>query len=74
MIWSNSWWVHESMPDEIVTEICNIIYDHADEFVKYHASGRAITAKTISNVAVDETDFHPAAIAFYKSKGMSVGQ
>ena len=74
MIWSNSWWVHESMPDDIVTEICNIIYDHADEFVKYHASGRAITAKTISNVAVDETDFHPAAIAFYKSKGMSVGQ
>ncbi len=74
MICSNSWWVHESMPGEMVTEICNIIYAHAGEFVKYHSTGRAITPKTISRVAAEEKDFHPAAAAFYKSKGMTVGQ
>ena len=74
IIWSNSWWVHESMSNDIVTEICDIIYNHANEFVKYHASGRAITPKTMSTVATDVKDFHPAAIEFYKSKGLSIGQ
>ena len=74
IIWSNSWWVHESMSNDIVTEICDIIYNHANEFVKYHASGEAITPKTMSTVATDVKDFHPAAIEFYKSKGLSIGQ
>lgn len=73
MIWSNSWWVHESMGGAVVNEICSIIYDHAGEFVKYHASGRAITAKTMSSVAASESDFHPAAVKFYKEKGLPIG-
>ena len=72
--WSNSWWVHESMDDDVVREICSIIYDHAKDFVTYHASGRGITQKTLANVAVPEEDFHPAAARFYKEKGLKVGQ
>jgi TRAP transporter TAXI family solute receptor len=74
MWWSNSWWVHESMEDDVVREICSILYDHAKEFVTYHASGRGITQKTLSSVAVPEQDFHPAAAKFYKDKGFKIGQ
>jgi len=72
--WSNSWWVHESMPDDVVSEICSILYDNAKDFGTYHASGRGITQKTLSDVAVPEQDFHPAAARFYKGKGLKVGQ
>ena len=74
MWWSNSWWVHESMPNDVVTEICSILYDHANEFVTYHASGKGITPKTLADVAVPENDFHPAAARFYEGKGLKVGQ
>ncbi|MCK4791305.1 MAG: TAXI family TRAP transporter solute-binding subunit [Desulfobacteraceae bacterium] len=72
--WSNSWWVHESMDDDVVREICSIVYDHAKDFVTYHASGRGITQKTLASVAVPEADFHPAAAKFYREKGHKVGQ
>jgi TRAP transporter TAXI family solute receptor len=74
MWWSNSWWVHESMDNDVVREICSIIYDHAEEFVTYHASGRGITRNALSDVAIPEEDFHPAAATFYKEKGLQVGQ
>jgi TRAP transporter TAXI family solute receptor len=74
MWWSNSWWVHESMDDDVVREICSIIYDHAEEFVNYHASGRGITKRALPDVAIPEKDFHPAAAQFYKEKGLKVGQ
>ncbi len=72
--WSNSWWVHESMDDEVVKEVISIMYDHANEFVNYHASGKAISQKSLSNVAVPPGDFHPAAKRFYESKGLKVGE
>jgi len=74
MWWSNSWWVHESMDDDVVREICSIIYDHAKEFVTYHASGKGITQMALPDVAIPENDFHPAAAKFYKEKGLKVGQ
>ena len=74
MWWSNSWWVHESMDDEVVSEICSIMYEHAREFVTYHASAKGITPKTLPDVAVPEADFHPAAAKFFKGKGLKVGQ
>jgi TRAP transporter TAXI family solute receptor len=74
MWWSNSWWVHESMDNDVINEICSIMYDHAEEFVSYHASGRAISPKSLSSVAVPPGDFHPAAKRFYESKGLKVGQ
>lgn len=72
--WSNSWWVDKVMPDDVVTEICSILYAHAKEFVTYNASGKGITPKTLPDVAVPAKDFHPAAASFYRSKGLKVGQ
>ena len=74
IIWSNSWWVDKSMDNDIVTEICSIIYNHAKEFATYHATGRGITKKTLAEVAVPEAEFHPAAVKFYKEKGLKVGE
>lgn len=73
MWWSNSWWAHESMDGDVVKEVCSIMYDHAKEFVDYHASGQALTPKSLSSVAVPDSDFHPAAKRFYESKGLKVG-
>ena len=72
--WSNSWWVHESMQDDVVREVCSILYENANVFRTYHASGRGIAQKTLASVAVPEKGFHRAAAEFYKEKGLKVGQ
>lgn len=74
LVTSNSWWAYESIDASIVREICTIIYDHASEFVKYHATGKGLTSKSMASIyAADENDFHPAAVEFYKEKGMKIG-
>ena len=75
LVTSNSWWAYETIDPDIVTEILNIIYDHASEFDKYHATGKALTSKSMSGIiGAEESDFLPAAIAFFKSKGMKLGR
>lgn len=74
IVWSNAWYVHQSMPDDIIQEVVSIIYEHADEFAKYHAVGKAISRKNLGRVAISPDDFHPAAAAFYRQKGLKVGE
>ncbi len=71
---SLGWLVHEDMDDEIVTEIIRIIYEHADEFVNYHAVGRGITKDTIGQLPVPRESYHPAVIKFLEAKGHKVGR
>jgi len=66
---SNSWWVSKDLPDDIVTELLQIIYDHCDEFAKYHATGKFITRANLSTTAAQKRDFHPAALRFFRAKG-----
>ena len=74
LVTSNSWWAYESMDPSIVREICRIIYEHAGEFGKYHASAKGLTSKSMASiVAIDENDFFPAAVEFYKEKGVKIG-
>jgi len=65
------WYVHESMPDETVKEILRILWDNADNFVKYHAAGKAVKKDTLAKAPEIESMFHPAAIDFYTSKGIT---
>ena len=66
---SNTWWVSKDLPDDIVNELLTIIYNHANEFAAYHATGKYITKESLSMTQFDKTAFHPAAISFYKKKG-----
>jgi len=69
----NSWCCDASMPDEVVTEIVRVIYEHADEFVSYHASGKSIRRETLAAIATDRDSFHPGAAKFYDEKGIKIG-
>jgi len=69
-----AWVVDKSMSYEYVSDIVKLIYEHADEFAKYHATGKAIKKTTISTVSAPKDEFHPAAIKFYEEHGLKVGQ
>ena len=69
-----SWWVMKQMPDEVVTEMCRIIYEHADEFQRYHQSGKSISKRTITSVPIPDAKWHPAAARFYASEGLTLGR
>jgi TRAP transporter TAXI family solute receptor len=71
---ATAWVVDKSMPDQYVQDLIKIIYEHADEFVKYHATGKAISKKTLSTVSAPKNQFHPAAIKFYEERGLRVGK
>jgi TRAP transporter TAXI family solute receptor len=66
---SNSWWVSKELPEDVVTEILSIIYEHADEFAKYHALGKSVTKQSLSMTYTNKTDYHPAALKFFEGKG-----
>jgi len=61
---------HEEMPDEVVEEICRILWEYADQFRDYHATGKFIRKETIVAQKCPESWYHPAAIKLYKSKGI----
>jgi TRAP transporter TAXI family solute receptor len=68
------WGADMEMPDEVVYEICRIIYEHSTEFGKYHITGRAVTKETISkSESHDQKWVHPGALKFYKEKGLTLG-
>jgi TRAP transporter TAXI family solute receptor len=71
---ATTWNVDKSMPDEYVRDIVKIMYEHADEFATYHATGKTIKKTTISAVPAPREKFHPAAIKFYEGHGLKVGR
>lgn len=70
---ANSWWVHKDFPDEIVTEILSVLYAHIEEMGQYDVSGKAMKRETMGRVPAEEAEFHPAALKFYRTKGLKVG-
>jgi len=70
MVNDTSWWVHKALPDEIVKELCAIIYDHIKEFGSYHATGKFMSHETLPDTACTKDWYHPVAIKFYKGKGL----
>ena len=61
------------MPEEIVYEALSIMYEHADEFGQYHFMGKAFDRERMGRVPFTEEQMHPAAIRFYKEKGIQIG-
>lgn len=67
-----SWMCDTSLPDKIVTEILGIYYEHIDELKDLHPSGKILTPKSMAAMDVPESRFHPAAVKFYKQKGIRI--
>ncbi|MFC1868457.1 TAXI family TRAP transporter solute-binding subunit [Thermodesulfobacteriota bacterium] len=63
----------KELPDDVVYEMLNIMYDHIGEFKNYHAVGKALTRERMGDIAVPVEGIHPAAIKFFKEKGIKYG-
>lgn len=70
MVNDTAWWVHKDFPEDLVKDLCTIIYDHIDEFGKYHATGKFMFREALPDAACPVDWYHPAAIKFYKDKGL----
>jgi TRAP transporter TAXI family solute receptor len=76
-IWSAdfplNWYVDTATDEKVVYELVKTIYEHVQEFGKYHAIGRGIKKDTMAEIAIAEEDFHPGAAKLYKEKGIKIG-
>ena len=67
------WAADKQMPDDIVYEICRIIYENADKFVDYSPALAYINNETMANWDLPEADMHPGALHFYDDYGIEPG-
>jgi TRAP transporter TAXI family solute receptor len=68
------WYADVALGNDIVYEICRVVYDNAEAFGGYHATGKSITKGSLAGVPVyTEKDFHPGAVKFYKEHGVKIG-
>jgi len=64
---------HVSMPGQVVTEILRVIYENAERFKEYTPAGAVLTKETMASLSVPEEAYHPAALKFFKEKGIKIG-
>lgn len=67
-----AWCAHQDMPDDVVYEICRIIYENAEQFKEFIPAGAIITKETMATMGVPEEALHPGALKFYKEKGILI--
>ena len=63
---------HISMPDRVVTEVVRIAYENAHKFKEYTPMGAIITKETLASLGIPEKAYHPAAVKFFKEKGIKI--
>ena len=67
------WAADRQLPDNVVYEICRIIYENADQFADYNPSLAFVSHETMAKWGVPEENMHPGALQFYKDYGMELG-
>jgi TRAP-type uncharacterized transport system substrate-binding protein len=68
--YNNGWWCHESMDDDVVREVCRIIWEYTDKFPNYGNIGRTVTKASVTTAAVPESTYHRASISFFHEMGV----
>jgi len=58
------------LPDEVVTEIARLVYEHADMFGKYVPVGRIMSKDTMCAMNATQDEFHPAMWKFIQKHGI----
>jgi TRAP-type uncharacterized transport system substrate-binding protein len=67
-----TWMVDVSMPDNVVKEILQVYYDNIEKFGELSVGGKMLTKDTMAALNVSEDRLHPAAVQFYKEKGVPI--
>jgi TRAP-type uncharacterized transport system substrate-binding protein len=70
---ANGWFADVGMSDDVVYEVCRIIYENYKEFWPYHVSMKGLHPEYMPKLAATEAEYHPGAIKFYKEKGLEIG-
>ena len=67
------WWgSHQSMPDEVVTEFMEIVYNNCEGWKDIKPDRAVMTKQTLGSIGIPESRYHPAALAFLKNKGIPI--
>lgn len=64
---------HRDMPAEVVTEILRVVYENAEKLKEYTPMAEIIRKDTLASLGVPESWYHPAALKFFKEKGIKIG-
>lgn len=63
---------HLDMPDHVIMEVSRVIYENAHRFEEYTPIGAIITKETMASLSIPEKAYHPAAVKFFKEKGIKI--
>jgi len=63
---------HISMPDHVITEILRVAYENADKFKEYTPMAAIVTKETLASLDLPAESYHPAAVRFFKDKGIKI--
>ena len=69
---SQGFYADIEMPDDVVYEVCRIIYEYGHKFGEYSPSLSIMGKDTISRMDAREEGVHPGALAFFKEKGLKI--
>ncbi|MBW1799858.1 MAG: hypothetical protein JRJ85_03930, partial [Deltaproteobacteria bacterium] len=73
LVKTSAWAVHKDMPDDVVYEFCKFLYEDIEKLTEYTPLAAALSKKTMAAMGVPESKVHPAALKFYKEKGIPIG-
>jgi len=48
------------------------MYENIEKFKEYTHMGAILTKETMASLSVPESSYHPAAVKFYKQKGIKI--
>ncbi|MDW8003023.1 MAG: TAXI family TRAP transporter solute-binding subunit [Deltaproteobacteria bacterium] len=68
------WACHSELPDEVVSEVLQIVYDRAHLFKNYDLMGEILSKETMAKMGLKEHEIDPAAVKFYKEKKIPIGE
>jgi TRAP transporter TAXI family solute receptor len=63
---------HSDMPGEVVTEVLRIVYENAPKLKEATVEAEIITKENMAHLSCPESAYHPAAVKFFKEKGVKI--
>jgi TRAP-type uncharacterized transport system substrate-binding protein len=60
------------MPDDVVAEILRVVFENAPKLKEATIAAEIITKDTLASLSMPESGYHPAAVKFFKSKGIKI--
>lgn len=66
------WSCDVAVPDVVVKEILGVFYDNIEKFGDLNPGAKILSKKSMAAVDLPESRLHPAAVAFYKEKGVKI--